>query len=68
MIVHDIIQVVSPSAKSSIPPGEYWVESYDELRISEQRAQMYNRFASDGFCYSVESIEETAENRKLPRK
>lgn len=68
MQVYDIIQTVRPGAPTSLPPGEFWIESYDDPGISEFRAQTYNRCACAGVSYSVEPIEELAENRKLPRK
>lgn len=59
MIVHDVVQIVSPDTRSSYTPGRWMCETHDDEATARERAAVFNQCCrSESIRYKVESHDE----------
>lgn len=64
MTVYDVVQIVTPGCRGSIPPGRWLVDHHDIEHAARQRADLYNACNSNGgLRYEVESHDEESPER-----
>jgi hypothetical protein len=66
VIVFDVVMVVSCGARTSVPVGRWWVDTWDSKSEADRRADRYNvcRHADDGgYIYLVERHDEECRGR-----
>lgn len=66
MKVYDIIQTVEQGARTSLPPGERWVDSRDSHQSAVEVVRLWNSKACSGVSYRVMEIDESDPERLLP--
>lgn len=64
MIVFDIVLIVTPGARTSIPAGRWFIASRDQFESAEKEAREYNAHcAIEGMDYVVEVHDEESVER-----